>query len=154
MFVSPTVSNSADRGTKKLNPHLKVEDTGKEEMLKKIMISAFAASVIAIGLQAPASAAMMVGKPAAAQSEAASDIIVVRNRRGGVRHRGRGFRHRGGSRHRNFRHRRWHKGHWRWRRHHGWRGHGYRGRRWAAYRHCRWKQDQGYRIRCYRPGYY
>ena len=91
-------------------------------MFKKLIISAFAAIALMVGMQAPASAAMGVAKPAVAQSEAAaSEIVKV-----GGRHRFR-FRH--------------------WGRHHHLRGRHYWGKR-HYYRKCHW--HHGYKHCHYR----
>lgn len=92
-------------------------------MFKKLIISAFAAIAMMVGMQAPASAAMAVAKPAATvQSEAAAGIVKVGGRRGGFRIR---FRHG----------RRWHHRHYWYPRHYHRRCHWHR-----HYRHCHWRR--------------
>jgi len=93
-------------------------------MFKKLIISAAAAITLMVGMQAPASAAMAIAKPAATQTEVASDIAEVRGR-------GRGFRRSGGFRR--------HDG---FRRHRGFRRHG-------GFRHYRWKRHCYYGLRHY-----
>lgn len=98
-------------------------------MLKKMIISTFAAISLMVVMQAPASAAMSVAKPATAvQSEAAAGIVKVGGRRGGFRIR---FGHG----------RRWHGRHY-------WHGRGYwykkyhyRKCHWHhGYKHCHWRK--------------
>ena len=79
-------------------------------MFKKLILSAAAVIALMIGMQAPASAAMAVAKPAVAQTEAAS-IVKVGGRRRGCFRRGRSRRHHGFRRHRWGRHHRWHRRH-------------------------------------------
>jgi hypothetical protein len=102
-------------------------------MFKKAILSAFAALALMFAANAPASAAMAVAKPEAAQTGLESQIVKVRlgGHRGGFRHGG--FRRHGG----------WHRG--RWHRRHGW----HRGR-WHR-RHGRYHR---WHRRYYRYGYY
>lgn len=101
-------------------------------MFKKLILSAAAAITLMVGMQAPASAAMAIAKPAATQTEAASDIVEVRGRRhrGGFRRSGGFRRHRGFRRHGGFRHHRW-------KRHHYWGSRHY-------YRDCFWRHGRKY----------
>ena len=93
-------------------------------MIKKLALSAAAALTLMVGMQAPASAAMGIAKPAVADVTVAADtsnIVKVGGRGHRKARRGR-FRHRGGFR----RHR--------WGRRHGW---GY-GHYWRPHYSCYW----------------
>jgi hypothetical protein len=102
-------------------------------MFKKLILSAVAAIAMIVSVQAPASAAMPVAKPAVAQSDAASAIVEVGGRRGGFR-RGGGFRRHGGFRRRHWgRHHRWHHRHYWGPRHYYRNCYWYRGHKFCSY---------------------
>ena len=97
-------------------------------MTRKLIIAALAALTITVGMQAPATAAMTVAKPASIEAAVKTDIVQVHRRRGKWR--------------RWHRHGHHHKHHWHHDHHYG---------SWAWYKKCLWKQRHGYRIYCPYP---
>ena len=93
--------------------------------MRKLILAALSSLVVMVAMQAPASAAMTVTKPASVEAAAKMGVVKTHSRR-----KWRRWRH-----HRHHRH---------WRHHHHY-------KRWSWYKRCLRKQRHGYRIYCPYP---